>query len=69
MAQLAITARANAGAVARRAVATWIAGHPQQDDALLAVTELVPTSSLTTVFILGILPWPARLIIAPGKFY
>lgn len=41
MAQLAITARANAGAVARRAVATWIAGHPRLDDALLAVTELV----------------------------
>jgi anti-sigma B factor antagonist len=27
--------------VARRAVATWISGHPRLDDALLAVTELV----------------------------
>lgn len=41
MSQLAIPARRSAGAVARRAVATWIAGHPRLDDALLAVTELV----------------------------
>jgi anti-sigma B factor antagonist len=41
MSQLAIPARPTAGAVARRAVATWIAGHERLDDALLAVTELV----------------------------
>jgi anti-sigma B factor antagonist len=57
MSQLAIPARPTAAAVARRAVTTWIAGHPRLDDALLAVTELVnnavvhsglpPGSSLT----------------------
>jgi anti-sigma B factor antagonist len=57
MSQVAIPARSTAGAVARRAVAKWIAGHPRVDDALLAVTELVnnavvhsglaPGSSLT----------------------
>ena len=41
MSRLAIPARPTAGAVARRAVTTWMAGHPRLDDALLAVTELV----------------------------
>jgi anti-sigma B factor antagonist len=58
MSQVAIPARPTAGALARRAVAKWIAGHPRLDDALLAVTELVnnavihsdlPTGSSLTV--------------------
>jgi anti-sigma regulatory factor (Ser/Thr protein kinase) len=39
--QLIIEARPAAGAVVRRAVTTWIGGHPRLDDVLLAVTELV----------------------------
>lgn len=41
MSQLTVTANTTAGANVRRAVASWMAGHPRLDDALLAVTELV----------------------------
>jgi anti-sigma regulatory factor (Ser/Thr protein kinase) len=38
---LTIPARPDAGAIARRAISTWLGSHPRLDDALLAVTELV----------------------------
>ena len=41
MSQLIVEARPTAGAVVRRAVTTWIDGHPRLDDVLLAITELV----------------------------
>lgn len=63
MSRLAIPARPSAGAVARRAVATWIAGHPRLDDALLAVTELVNNAVIHSA-----LPPEASLTVAvePG---
>lgn len=36
-----IPARPDAGAEARRVIASWMGDHPRLDDALLAVTELV----------------------------
>jgi anti-sigma regulatory factor (Ser/Thr protein kinase) len=39
--QLTIEARPTAGAIVRRAVVEWMAGHPRLDDVLLAITELV----------------------------
>jgi len=39
--QLIVEARPTAGAAVRRAVTTWIEGHPRLDDVLLAITELV----------------------------
>lgn len=41
MSYVSIPARPEAGAIARRAISTWLVGHPRLDDALLAVTELV----------------------------
>ena len=41
MSQLFVQAQPSAGAEVRRAITTWIDGHPRLDDVLLAVTELV----------------------------
>lgn len=46
MSQLTIPARPAASAAVRRAVTTWMSGHPRLDDALLAVTELVNNAVL-----------------------
>jgi anti-sigma regulatory factor (Ser/Thr protein kinase) len=44
--QLFVQAQPTAGAEVRRAITTWIDGHPRLDDVLLAVTELVNNAVL-----------------------
>jgi anti-sigma regulatory factor (Ser/Thr protein kinase) len=43
---LFVQAQPTAGAEVRRAITTWIDGHPRLDDVLLAVTELVNNAVL-----------------------
>lgn len=46
MSQLIVQAQPTAGAEVRRAITTWMDGHPRLDDVLLAVTELVNNAVL-----------------------